>query len=81
MDASKKAAEIAKEIRETLTSGEIPSVVPTNRQGGDLKPTAEEIWVEVEKRLSAKLKHHIEDAYSAGKRDGLEEAKRSRWAS
>lgn len=76
MDAEQKAAQIAREIRETLTSGEIPSAVPTKRQGDNLTPTAEEMWDEIERHLAAKVKPHVESAYAAGKVAGLEEAKR-----
>jgi hypothetical protein len=73
-----KAQEIAKTVRNILTSGEIPPFAQTERRGEDLAPTADEIWNEIEDRLAKNIVPLVEEAYAAGKHDGFEEAKLKR---
>lgn len=74
MDTLKKATEIARRMRKKLVTRATGLPVPTKRTGEDLTATAEEVWDEAERGMAGDIKEALDEAYAAGKADGLREA-------
>jgi hypothetical protein len=64
-ERSKKAAQ---GIRDVLKHGKAGGVLPGE--------SVEKAWKELEERVAEAVKPHLEDAYSQGRADAIQEAKR-----
>jgi hypothetical protein len=63
----KRAQQAAKSICEALRGNRPADVLPGQ--------TSEEAWKRLEELVAQAVKDHLEDAYAAGKQDGLREAR------
>jgi hypothetical protein len=53
-----------------MEAGGVPPVAPTNREG-EVTPTREEMWQQIENYLAEKIRPALEDARAAGEADAL----------